>query len=71
MIATHGEEIEAWVKGIANNPSRKPQGGDTDQSMAVAAGEGDVGIVNHYYLLKMRDGNDEAKKAAFAKLGMF
>ena len=72
MIATHGEEkAEAWAKGIAANLSRKPKGGDTDQSMAIAAGEGDVGIVNHYYLIKMRDGDDEAKKAAFAKLGMF
>lgn len=72
LIATHGEEkAEAWVKGIAANLSRKPQGGDTDQSMAIAAGEGDVGIVNHYYLLRMRDGDDEAKKAAFDKLGIF
>ena len=40
---------EAWAAGIVANLARKPQGGDTDQIRAVAAGEGDIAIANSYY----------------------
>jgi iron(III) transport system substrate-binding protein len=54
MIATNGlEAAESWAEGIVANMARKPQGGDTDQIKAVAAGECDVAIVNHYYLARL------------------
>jgi iron(III) transport system substrate-binding protein len=54
MIAEDGAEAaEAWARGLAANLARNPQGGDTDQIKAVAAGECDVAVVNHYYLARL------------------
>jgi iron(III) transport system substrate-binding protein len=51
MIMANGAEAsEAWARGIAANLSRPPQGGDTDQIRAVAAGQGRLAISNTYYL---------------------
>ncbi len=50
MISAHGEqETENWARGVVSNMARDPKGGDTDQIRAVAAGEGDIAIVNTYY----------------------
>ncbi|MEM7353907.1 MAG: Fe(3+) ABC transporter substrate-binding protein [Acidobacteriota bacterium] len=65
ILAAHGEEAaEAWCKGLVANMARKPQGGDRDQIRAVAAGEGDVAVVNTYYLAKMLAGSEEDKAVA-------
>ncbi|MDH3660877.1 MAG: Fe(3+) ABC transporter substrate-binding protein [Alphaproteobacteria bacterium] len=54
IIATDGlAAAESWAKGIVANFARHPQGGDTDQIKAVAAGECDVAIANHYYLARL------------------
>jgi iron(III) transport system substrate-binding protein len=51
VLAANGPEAtEAWARGIATNLSRPPQGGDTDQIRAVAAGQGRLAISNTYYL---------------------
>ena len=51
MLAANGPEAtEAWARGIAANLSRPPQGGDSDQIRAVAAGQGRLAISNTYYL---------------------
>jgi len=43
MIAQEGEEVSrSWAKGVLDNLKRKPQGGDTDQIKAVAAGVCDI-----------------------------
>mgnify|MGYP000013903391 CR=1 FL=1 len=47
------EAAEAWADGVNANMARPPQGGDTDQIRAVAAGECDVAVVNHYYLSRL------------------
>lgn len=53
LIERWGEERAAeWATGVANNLARAPQGGDSDQIDAVAAGECDVAIVNHYYFAR-------------------
>ncbi|WOR16338.1 extracellular solute-binding protein [Hyphomonas sp. FCG-A18] len=50
LIDRLGEtEAQAWAEGVVANMARAPQGGDTDQIRAVAAGECSVAIVNHYY----------------------
>lgn len=61
LIATAGAEAaEAWAAGIVANLARVPQGGDTDQIRAIAAGECDVAIVNHYYMARIeRSDNPE------------
>jgi len=54
MISKYGiNEAERWASGIVNNFARDPAGGDRDQIKAVAAGEGDIAIVNSYYIAKM------------------
>ena len=51
IIANHGEEkAQAFVKGFVENFARAPKGNDRDQISAVAAGDGDIAIVNTYYL---------------------
>lgn len=54
MLEHIGEDRTAeWLKGIVANLARDPQGGDTDQIRAVAAGECDVAITNHYYYARL------------------
>ncbi|KAA5801074.1 extracellular solute-binding protein [Alkalicaulis satelles] len=61
--AAGAERAEAWAAGIAANMARAPQGGDTDQIRAVAAGECDAAIVNHYYLARLQRSGDSADRA--------
>jgi len=54
MTVRLGEEAaEDWAAGVVANLARAPQGGDTDQIRAVAAGECDLAIVNQYYWVRM------------------
>ncbi len=54
LIARWGdEEAQQWAEGVTANFARDPLGGDSDQIRAVAAGECDVAIVNHYYLARL------------------
>ncbi|HEX6143835.1 MAG TPA: extracellular solute-binding protein, partial [Geminicoccaceae bacterium] len=65
MIESQGPEAaEAWLEGLVANMARPPQGGDRDQIRAGAAGECDVAVVNHYYLVRMLEGDDEADREA-------
>jgi iron(III) transport system substrate-binding protein len=60
LIAQMGESAaQEWVDGLVNNFARDPQGGDTDQIKAVAAGLCDVAIANTYYLAGMLSSQDE------------
>jgi iron(III) transport system substrate-binding protein len=64
MIAAHGAAAtETWAKGIVANLARAPQGGDTDQLKALAAGECDIAVANHYYYLRMTISADPAERA--------
>jgi len=66
IIAAHGvEDAGKWARGLVANFARSPKGGDRDQIKAVAAGEGDVGVVNSYYLGKMiKSSKQDQRKAA-------
>lgn len=71
MIAEDGAEAaEAFSAGIARNLARAPQGGDTDQIRAVAAGECDVALVNHYYLARLANAEDPADRAVGEAVGI-
>jgi iron(III) transport system substrate-binding protein len=64
VIAHHGEEgAQAWLEGLKANLARKPDGGDRDQVMAIAAGECDIAIGNTYYIGQML-ADPEQKPAA-------
>ena len=51
LIANLGSDAATkWSEGIINNFARDPKGNDRDQVKAIAAGQGDVAIVNSYYI---------------------
>lgn len=61
MIEADGvEATEAWAEGLIANLARPPQGGDTDQIEAVAAGECDLAVVNHYYFVRLLESAEDA-----------
>ena len=60
------DRAEAWATGVGRNLARPPQGGDTDQIRAVAAGECDVALVNHYYWARLANSGSEADQAVAA-----
>jgi iron(III) transport system substrate-binding protein len=71
MIAHAGEAAtETWVKGLVANFARPPRGGDADQIRGIAAGEGEVAVVNHYYYANMAASHKPEDKAAIAKVGL-
>lgn len=72
MIAHLGEEAaEQWAEGIVANMARKPQGGDTDQLRALAAGEGDIAIANTYYYGRLIASDKEADRKVAQKIAIF
>jgi len=72
IIANDGEEASMdWAKGIVANMARTPKGSDRDQVKAVVAGEGDIAIVNSYYIGKMLNSPDAEEVEAAKKIGLF
>lgn len=71
IIAHDGmEAAKTWVEGLKANLARKPDGGDRDQVLAIAAGECDIAIGNTYYIGQMLADPDQ-KAAAEAVTVMF
>ena len=69
MIAKYGEgDIELWAKDLVNNFARDPAGGDRDQIKAIAAGIGDIAVVNSYYIINMLNSDN---KGIFDSLGIY
>ncbi len=65
IVANGKEEAQKWASGLLSNMARNPKGSDRDQVKAVAAGEGDIAIVNSYYIgIMLNDSNAEEVKAA-------
>lgn len=65
IIAARGEEAaKDWARGVRKNMARPPQGGDRDQIFAVAAGLGDVALVNTYYVGLMVNSSDPRDRKA-------
>jgi len=59
FIEINGEEkAKEWAKGLVDNMAREPKGNDRDQAKAVVAGEGDIAIMNTYYLGKLLNSSD-------------
>lgn len=71
MIEHHGEEdAQKWAKGVVDNMARDPQGGDTDQIRAVAAGECNLAVGNHYYYARLLNSDDVADREVARKVGI-
>ena len=72
IINANGEsKARTWVKGLVANFARVPQGGDIDQIRAVAAGEGDVAIVNSYYYGRILNSDFKSDKEIARKVDVF
>ena len=54
-----GEAAQSWATSVVGNMARNPQGGDTDQIRAIAAGECSLAIVNHYYWIRLGASDNE------------
>ena len=71
MIVAQGpQKAEEWARGVVANLARAPKGGDTDQLMAVAAGECDIAVANTYYYVRLLKSSKPADRAAAEKLGV-
>lgn len=72
MIETYGEQrTEEWANGLVSNFARDPQGGDTDQILAVAGGQCDVALANHYYLARLIESDSEADREAASRVAIY
>ncbi|MED1304279.1 Fe(3+) ABC transporter substrate-binding protein [[Bacillus thuringiensis] serovar konkukian] len=73
FIALDGEEkAEAWAKGITTNlVQNPPEGGDRDQAKKVVAGQGDVAIMNSYYVGQLANSENPEEVKVAEKLGVF
>src|SRR5215208_6397262 len=72
MIEAIGPDAtERWARGLVANFARRPQGADTDQLKAVAAGEGDIAITNTYYLARLTKSDNSEDRAVAARVAPF
>jgi iron(III) transport system substrate-binding protein len=65
IVANRGEEAASkWASELVKNFARDPKGNDRDQVKAITAGQGDLAIVNSYYIgLLLSSENVEEIKA--------
>jgi iron(III) transport system substrate-binding protein len=63
------EKAEAWAKGLVANLARKPEGADTEQVLALAAGVGEIAVSNSYYYGRLL-GRDEDTRQKLAHIGL-
>lgn len=72
FIELNGEEqAEKWASAMLSSMARDPEGNDRDQMKAVVAGEGDLAIVNTYYLGKLLNSSDPIEVEVGSKIGVF
>lgn len=71
LIEHWGERrAEDWARGVVANFARSPQGGDTDQIRAVAAGECAVAISNSYYYVRLLKSEKPDDRKAMQSVGL-
>jgi iron(III) transport system substrate-binding protein len=71
LVSIYGEEwAEDWAAGVVDNMARKPQGNDRAQATAVAADEGNLAIMNTYYLGKMINSDNPAEVEVAENVGI-
>lgn len=72
FIEIDGEEkAKEWAEGIVHNFAQDPEGGDRDQAKAIAAGVGDVAIMNSYYFGQMLNSQEPEEVKVAESLGVF
>lgn len=72
IVAKDGEEkATKWAKGLVENFGRAPKGNDRDQSKAILAGEGEIAIMNSYYMGRMSVSKDPVEQEVVKNLKIF
>lgn len=72
IIAANGpQKTEEWAKGLVANFARPPEGGDTDQIKAVAAGQGGIALSNTYYVGLLINSSKPEDRAVAEKVAVF
>ncbi len=72
ILEANGPEATArWCEGLVANMARPPEGGDTDQLKAVAAGVGDLAISNTYYLARLAASEKPEDQEVAGKVAVF
>ena len=72
IVANKGPEAASeWASKLVSNFARDPKGSDRDQVKAIAAGQGDVAIVNSYYIGLLLSSDDEEQFKAVEAVGVF
>ncbi|PIE21682.1 MAG: Fe(3+) ABC transporter substrate-binding protein [Arachnia propionica] len=64
------EEAKQWAAGVTANFARDPKGNDINQAEAVAAGVGDLAIMNSYYYARMANSTDPEKAKLIEQVGL-
>ena len=63
IIAANGEaKAEEWANGLVSNLARRPQGNDRAQVKAIYEGQCEIGIINNYYLGKLKFSDDPKQR---------
>lgn len=71
LIDHHGEDVaEDWAEGVVGNFARDPEGNDTAQIRAVAAGECSLAVANTYYVGRLLASDDPADVAIGEAVGI-
>lgn len=72
MLEKHGQQkTEAWAQGLVANFARPPEGNDTAQIKSIAAGLGDLTLVNTYYLPRLAKSKKAEEQEIASKVGVF
>jgi len=72
LYANLGEEaVTDWSAGVVGNFARDPKGNDRDQVRSIAAGQGDVAIVNSYYIGLLLSSEKDSDVAAGKSVSVF
>lgn len=71
FVQNDGDDAaKEWAQGVVDNFAREPKGNDIDQAKAVAAGEGDLAIMNSYYWARMANSSDPNEAKVAEKVGL-
>lgn len=72
IISHQGEEsAKVWAEGVVKNFARDPKGNDRDQMKALVAGEGELAIVNTYYLGLLLNSSEAEEVKVGEQLAVF
>lgn len=72
IVANLGRDVaNDWSEGVVKNFARDPKGSDRDQVKAIAAGQGDIAIVNSYYIGLLLSSQKEEELDAGRSVSVF